>query len=341
MVFGSEQPAKTAPGLVESILKYRGTGGKEDLRDADYRVRQSIADNYKALVTRVESVGRQLADARRLDAIKAVDDFAQSLQHFVDRVRTATYGYSGLWSEMNPDSTALDQLRQFDDSLLVVDPAITTAVTDLETAAAQGGDLPGPAKTGANAARALLARFDLRGQILTSGSPIDRESALKALGTGGPTPQGAFNLTTGDTLSILGDDYIVDAKIGVSGANANFRLFRLQKDADEWLFVPETNASSPARVHIVQAPVAGEALTVDGAPMTASGNGTGQGQIVGSDGNTGARAVEYTLLSGDADSSVVGLILDWGGERQAFAGKTVHADDIEIFGTPPGEPVLN
>lgn len=338
MVFGAQQSSRPGPGLIDSLLRYRGAGNQEAIRDADKRIRDDLAQTYGALVDRVRQIARRLADERRIMDVPPVDEFAQTLDHFVDRVRTATYGYGGLMSELDPNPGLVEQIRQFDRGLTDGVAEIEAVVAALEAAANSGGDIAAAARRGTEAARALLARFDLRGQVVETGQPADRASVLAALspgGGGGAHP--AWDLDTGVALAVLGDDFVVDAKIGVDGGDTAFRLFRLTAEPEEWLFVPKSSDLGLARLQPAAAPAGGAGQPVEGGPFNVGAEGRGTGEVVGTGGSSGTRPVRFQVLIGANEPAARGLVLDWDGERQTFVGRAVHPDDVEIFGRPLGE----
>ena len=104
---------------LDRIPGYRGYRLKEERRDADRRVRAAVADAYAAELARVERIGRDLANARRLGEIGAVERASQAIRHYIDRVRSLTPGYGGIFGDRDIDGIALDQLRLFDEGLLV------------------------------------------------------------------------------------------------------------------------------------------------------------------------------------------------------------------------------
>ena len=338
MVFRADGASQPGPGLVGAILRYRGAAGEERIREEDRRIRDDLGATYGALVGRVRAVARRLADERKIVEVGPVDEFAQTLDHFVDRLRTATYGYAGLFAELDPDPGMVEQLRQFDQGLASGVAEIEAPVAALEQALAVGGDTAAPARQGTEGARKLLARFDLRGRIVETGKPVERESALAALSAGTPgLPHAAWELDQGVALAVLGDDFVVEAKIGVGGPSA-FRLFRLSSAPEEWLFVPEDAEIGLARLSPVDAPPAGEEQTLAGVPYTVAAEGDGSGEVVGAGGSSGVRPVRFIVLRGAQEPAAREVTLDWGGgERQAFAGVGVHPDDVEIFGRPLGE----
>jgi len=343
--------------LLDRVPGYRGYRSKEDRRDADRRLREHVATLYGQQADRIERVARELADQRRLTEIGPVEDFTRPLRHLIDRIRTASYGYGGLLGDRDVDGVALDQLRLFDEGLLAGVEELEAPVTALEAAAAASSDLAPPARTGANLVRAIHGRFDLRGEVVATGQPAPEESVLRVLrpadaaaiagGTAaGTAPHPAYELALGDALAVLGDDALVDARIAVSGAKGDdFRLFRLGAGGsggigEEWLLVPGRPGEDLARLKSVAPPPVGGEATLGGASYTIQAAGVGEGEITGASGGVAPRSLRYQrlVISGEGgagpDAASHALVLDWSGERQAFAGRAVHPDDIELFGRP-------
>lgn len=320
-------------GFLNKIPGYRGYRAKEDRRDADRRVRDHLVIVYGSAADRIEAVAKALADQRRLGDVGPVDQFAQQLLHFIDRVRTATYGYGGLFSDRDVNELALDQLRQFDESLASGIDELAKPIDALEAALASGGDVVPPAQAGSMVVRQLLARLDLRDQVIETGKPADQASVLKVLEKpGAEAPPAAYDMKKGDALSVLGDDYVVDATIDVDAGAQSFRLFRVRAEPEQWLFVPRQPADTPALLSAVAAETTPSGqTTIDGVAYTATASGAGNGQVSGVGGNSDQRSVRFTRLRAGDGAERVALLLDWGKERQVLAGKDVHSDDIEVY----------
>ena len=335
---------RRAADLLNKVPGYRGYRAKEDRRDADRRVRDHVAAAYEQQADRVERVARDLANRRRLKEIAPVDEFAQAIRHLVDRIRTTTYGYGGLMSDRDVDETALDQLRQFDEGLLSGVQEIDGPIVELEKALDANGDLATPARTGATRVRAILARLDLRGEVIETGKPAPTESVLAVLAPQQPdTPPPAYDLHEGDALAILGDDYLVDSRIAVDADDQSFRLFRLSGGPQEqWLFVSRQRGSTPALLSPAPAatsPPTDPETVIAGTAYTPQSSGSGHGQVIGVGGESDERSVAFTILAAPSDPTARAVILDWGTERQVFTGKEVHPNDLDIFGRP--NPDLN
>jgi hypothetical protein len=315
---------------LERVPGYRGYRLKEERRDADRRVRAAVADAYAAELARVEHIGRDLANARRLGEISAVERTSQTIRHFIDRVRSATPGYGGLFGDRDIDGIALDQLRLFDESLLAGVDELRPAIDRLEADFAAGRPLAPAADEAARTIESQLVRFDTRQEVIESGQATSRDSVLAALRPMAEViPPDVYSAQPGDAISILGDNFLVDAKIDVDGRPQSFRLFRIAREPEEWLFVSREPGGAMFRLTPVAAPERG--TDIPGTDLRQIAAGAGDGEIIGERGSEGLRAVRYALLEEAEDADGFGLVLDWDGERQAFAGRRAEPLDVELF----------
>ncbi len=328
------QLERRVKGLLDRVPGYRGYRAKEDRRDADRRVRDHLVIAFGAKADRVERVARDLAAQRRIQDVGPVDAFARRIRHLCDRIRTATYGYGGLFSDRDVDAAALDQLRQFDEALLSGVEELNDPIEGLEAALVADGDLASPARAGEAKVRAILARLDLRDQVVETAEPAPEASVLQVLQpqvAAAPSP--TFDLRQGDAVSILGDDHLIDARIDVRAGDTSFRLHRLQGTSpDQWLLVPTGQNAQFAQLTASQEPFTSlPTPKIGGAAFRETAGGSGTGELLGTGGSSGERRVTFTLLSGEDDPDQRAIVLDWGNERQVLVGREVHPGDVEAF----------
>ena len=100
--------------LMEKIPGYGGYLKREARRDSDKKLRVSIANAFSSQVNRLNRVQEQLLRRGDLDSMEAIDKIIMRLQHLADRLRTATYGFSGLFDQDKVDDAALDRMYLFD-----------------------------------------------------------------------------------------------------------------------------------------------------------------------------------------------------------------------------------
>lgn len=100
--------------LMDKIPGYGGYLRRETRRDSDKKLRVSIANAFSSQANRLNLVLEQLLMRGDLDSMEALDDIITRLQHLSDRLRTATYGFSGLFDQDKVDEAALDRMYLFD-----------------------------------------------------------------------------------------------------------------------------------------------------------------------------------------------------------------------------------
>lgn len=316
-----------ATSLLDRIPGYRGYRDKEGRRDADRLVRESVSSAYDGLAARVETVARSLADQRRIADVGQVTDLTDRIRHLADRIRTASYGYSPLFSDRVIDETALDQLRRFDDGLMGGVTELEKPVAGIEAAAASNESLLAPVQAANAVVRTNTERLELRGKVMETGRPEPESSVVAVLGAPTPPPpHPAYSLNQGDAISVMGDDHIVDARISIDAGEQSARLFRLESGPPaRWLFVPRDASLGFATATESES---GPAETGSSESIKATGNG----EVSGKADASGRRPVTMLITNGAPDGGISAIALDWGQERQQFNATPVHGDDIEVFG---------
>lgn len=102
--------------LMQKIPGYGGYIKREKIRDEDKALRMSIADAFASQVTRITRVQEQMLKRGDLESLEALDGVIGRLQHLVDRIRTATYGFEGwsLYDKTPIDEQVLEALYNYD-----------------------------------------------------------------------------------------------------------------------------------------------------------------------------------------------------------------------------------
>ncbi|MEX1021340.1 MAG: hypothetical protein WDZ49_16890 [Litorilinea sp.] len=130
--------AKDSRGTIERLLKglpgIRGYVDKEMRRDADKRLRDLIARELEEQKQALFAVQQQMLRSGGLRFMATVDGAIQKLQILVDRVKTASYGYAGLFDTVNIQEEQLNALYRFDVALANRIGELENAVVQLGTA---------------------------------------------------------------------------------------------------------------------------------------------------------------------------------------------------------------
>jgi hypothetical protein len=132
------EKAKEEMNVFERLLKglpgIRGYVDKELRRDADKRLREMIANQLEEQKRNLLDVQKKLLGSGGLAWLDDVDGAIQKLQLLIDRVRTASYGYAGLFDAVRIREEQLDALHRFDVALAGRVIAVENAVKALAAA---------------------------------------------------------------------------------------------------------------------------------------------------------------------------------------------------------------
>jgi hypothetical protein len=175
------EKADESMGAIERLLKglplVREYNDKELRREADHRLRQLLVTELEQEKQRLYDVQKKLLRAGGLAWIDDADGAIQRLQTLIDRIKTASYGYAGLFAAVKIEAEQLDALHRFDMALAERAQQINERIGQLEASAANR-DALGPAIQAVNQTVTELQRlFDKRGQAIVdpahfAGAPL-------------------------------------------------------------------------------------------------------------------------------------------------------------------------
>ena len=132
------EKAEDAMGAVETVIKglpgVQGYVEKELRRDADWRVRQMLATRLTEQKEKLVDIQKGMLESGGLDGLDKVDGVVTNLQTLIDRVKTASQGYAGLFAAERIREEQLDALHRFDVALATNVAKIADAITLLANA---------------------------------------------------------------------------------------------------------------------------------------------------------------------------------------------------------------
>ena len=104
--------------LASKIPGFAGYRAKEQRREADKILRLHVARQYEEQMTRLNRLQYDLTSQGQLRLIVVLERAVMKLQLLVDRIKTASYGYAGLFDAVKVDEAALEKLYDFDRAML-------------------------------------------------------------------------------------------------------------------------------------------------------------------------------------------------------------------------------
>jgi hypothetical protein len=318
--------------ILNKIPGYSGYRAKESRRDEDKQVRLELARQYDLVAQRLTDVQGDLVRNQRFAEIGNVERLERSLRLFSDRLKTATYGYGGLFSDRPIEERALDQIAAFDRALGDGVDELNKSVEAISAAALSGENLPQAVRTTQGLIDALNRRFDLRSEAVNSGQPVAGAGVPDVFAA--PAQEQAHvasDLHFGDAVSISGTDYLVKGRVEFHSDDTAWRQYLLRDGEQEsWLHVPPSTAEPMALVAATsETPGDGPQATVGGKTYTQAAAGTATAQVIGESGRQDDRQVKFRRYTGDAGAIL--FAYDWGGAPQTLAGRTLDPLEVQVY----------
>ena len=121
--------------LTEKIPGYTGYMDRERRRDIDKLHRERLADRLRSLKSPLTDLIRELTSTGRLMEVGPVDSASKKVDRLENRVRYASYGYSGFFDVVKIEQTQLDSIYKFDLSLVEQVDKLDAKLVDLKSKA--------------------------------------------------------------------------------------------------------------------------------------------------------------------------------------------------------------
>ncbi len=125
------EKVKDSRNLVEKlgsvIPGWKGYQERQERRSADQLMRQTLAEKMTAQRKRLDVAQQELINSGKLDLVDDIGRAVTQLQTFIDRVRLASYGYSGLFDAVKINQEELEQMYTFDAALFEYVDRLDTA----------------------------------------------------------------------------------------------------------------------------------------------------------------------------------------------------------------------
>jgi len=154
--------------LIAKLPGFKGYYARADRRSADKLLRETIADKFQALWQRLSSVQRDLVSTGHLDVLDDIEVGAIRLRQFIDRVKTAAYGYSGFFDAVKVNEAELEKVYQYDLTMLELADEVTGAIDNLEASIGTDG-FPASIRNVNQKAQDCLDAFNQRSELFKFG----------------------------------------------------------------------------------------------------------------------------------------------------------------------------
>jgi hypothetical protein len=120
--------------LVSKVPGYKGYKEKELRREADKLLRMEVASKFDDQRKRLSELQMQLISQAQIEFLDDLERAISKLQLLIDRIRTASYGYAGLFDAVKVKEEQLDALYEFDNKMLSFGDEIASGVDQVASA---------------------------------------------------------------------------------------------------------------------------------------------------------------------------------------------------------------
>jgi len=152
--------------LTDFIPGWGGYQERQTRRKADQLLRQALAEKLAGQRRELDVVQKDLISHGKIDLVDDVGSAVTQLQTFIDRVRLASYGYSGMFDAAKINEAELEQIYNFDVALFQYVERLDAAAGHLREAIPGGEGLVQTIRIIQDICREANSTFDQREHLM-------------------------------------------------------------------------------------------------------------------------------------------------------------------------------
>ncbi len=151
--------------------KIPGFGGyieRQNRRAADKLLRETIADRFEELWQRISAVQADFVSQGELLVLDDLERAAVKLRAFIDKIKTASYGYSGFFDATKINEEELARVYEYDAAMLDLMDEVGRAIDNVESSIGSDG-LSAAIRNLNSAAQQCIDVFNRRDDVMAQG----------------------------------------------------------------------------------------------------------------------------------------------------------------------------
>jgi hypothetical protein len=147
------------------VAGFLGYLDRENRREADKLLRETVARRYEEQWGRISELQRQLISQGELEQVDDLEASAIKLRTFVDRVKGAAYGYAGFFDAVRINEDELTKLYMYDTALLEGVDKISAAIDNVAASVGTDG-LPAAIRHLTSSSQETIEAFNRRDEVI-------------------------------------------------------------------------------------------------------------------------------------------------------------------------------
>jgi hypothetical protein len=152
--------------LLSKIPGFNGYIERENRRSSDKILRDSVSSRLEDVWKRISSLQRDLLNQGEILVIDDLEAAAIKFRQVIDRIKKASYGYSGFFDAVKINEKELALIYQYDLSMMDQVDTANKAVDTVETSIGTDG-LPAAIRNLVSVADQCVIAFDKRAEVIT------------------------------------------------------------------------------------------------------------------------------------------------------------------------------
>ncbi len=151
--------------LLAKIPGFNGYIERQNRRAADKLLRDTVAGKFEEIWRRISTIQSDLVSQGALEFVDDMESAAIKYRQFIDRVKNASYGYSGLFDAVKINEAELTKIYQYDLALLTLVDEANRAVDTVEASIGTEG-LPAAIRNLKSLATKAVDAFNQRSEVV-------------------------------------------------------------------------------------------------------------------------------------------------------------------------------
>ncbi len=151
--------------IASKIPGFKGYIERQNRRAADKLLRETIADRFEELWQRISALQVDFVSQGEILYVDDLEKAAIKLRTFIDKIRRASYGYSGFFDATKVNEEELANVYAYDNAMLDLVDEVSRAIDNVEASMGTDG-LPASIRNLTAKAQDCLTAFNRRDEVL-------------------------------------------------------------------------------------------------------------------------------------------------------------------------------
>lgn len=148
--------------LASYIPGFSGYVERQNRRAADKILRETVANRFEEQWRRASDIQADMVSQKMIAYVDDMEKAAIQLRTFIDKIRTAAYGYSGFFDAVKINEEELSALYQFDMAFFDTAEQVGRALDNVEASLGDEAALPAAIRNLTTLARQAVETFQRR-----------------------------------------------------------------------------------------------------------------------------------------------------------------------------------